>query len=238
MRDIDEEIKELISSESSQTIIEYIKTNYHDVRLKPSVLGDIFIHYINVIGWENEEEGISPEILIEELCLINKWFKSTNGCQWARSDSSTLGKKYIIERRRKGNSVYSIKLIGFNDKKIDRSIKPEIYNEIRKERCVVLDVGTQIEVDHKNGRYDNEVVLDKSSQTLDDFQPLHKTVNNAKRQHCKECMNSKKRYDASRLGYKEGWIVGDENDLTCIGCYWYDPKEFNQTISKDFKKEE
>ena len=74
-------------------------------------------------------------------------------------------------------------------------------------------------------------------QNISDFQPLSKAVNDAKRQHCKECIQTGKRYDAKRLGYKESFIVGDENSSSCPGCYWYDPVKFNEIISKDFVKE-
>ena len=46
-----------------------------------------------------------------------------------------------------------------------------------------------------------------------------------------------KRYDATRLGYSQGFIVGDEDTASCQGCYWYDPQYFNKIISKDYKKE-
>lgn len=35
---------------------------------------------------------------------------------------------------------------------------------------------------------------------------------------------------------KEGFIVGDEDTKVCAGCYWYDPKRFNEVISKDYQK--
>lgn len=97
--------------------------------------------------------------------------------------------------------------------------------------------GSSIEVDHKNGKYDELSNIELENQKIDDFQPLSKAANDAKRQHCKDCIKTGKRYDARRLGYKEGWVVGDENTSPCIGCYWYDPKRFNQLISKDYKKE-
>lgn len=233
----DKKIKELLQTEKPDVVIEFVKTNHKEDKLKPSTLADLFLAYVSVVGWEDEEKGISPLIEMTDLCQINSWFKSTNGCQWARSDNSQLGKVYTIERQLKGGSVSAIKLTGFNDSdKRNRSIRKDIVDAISKQRCVVLDVGVQIEVDHKNGRYDEERVANKETQQLDDFQPLHKSVNDAKRHHCKECIENHKRYNAQRLGYKEGWISGDETDTICKGCYWYDPKIFNQTISKDFKK--
>ena len=77
---------------------------------------------------------------------------------------------------------------------------------------------------------------DKSLQQLDDFQPLCKTANDAKRGHCKKCRETGKRYDAKRLGYSESYTYGTANSKTCVGCYWYDPIAFNKEISKDFIK--
>lgn len=78
---------------------------------------------------------------------------------------------------------------------------------------------------------------DKSYQKLEDFQPLSKTANDAKRQHCKKCIETGKRYDAKKLGYKESYILGTENSKTCVGCYWHDPKKFNEKISENFNKQ-
>ena len=94
-----------------------------------------------------------------------------------------------------------------------------------------------IEVDHKNGMYDDLSNISLEDQKEDDFQPLSRPANLAKREHCKKCKDSGKRYDARQLGYKEGWIVGDENTSTCVGCYWFDPLRFNKEISDNFHKD-
>lgn len=237
--ELSKKIEQMLQKEKASDVFEFIKTSHQKDKLENSTLALLFLAYIDTIGWENEDEGISPVVLMDDLCKINVHFRPTNGNQWARSHEGPIGKKYVIDRKRKGNKAYSIQLVGFeNSLKGARSINKDIYDTIRKRRCAVLDTSTQIEVDHKNGRYDDERVADTKTQRLDDFQPLHKSVNDAKRQHCKNCIQNKKRYDAKRLGYKEGWIYGDEDDLICKGCYWYDPKEFNKTISKDFIKED
>ncbi|MBQ5330029.1 MAG: hypothetical protein J6F31_02130 [Oscillospiraceae bacterium] len=139
---------------------------------------------------------------------------------------------------KKGGKVSAIKLDGPNNNsvKVYRHIRNDIKKEISKHTCVILDVSANIEVDHKNGRYSDLANISVDSQKKEDFQPLSKSANDAKRQHCKRCVETGKRYNAQRLGYKEGWIVGDENTSNCIGCYWYDPKRFNELISKDYKK--
>ena len=45
---------------------------------------------------EDATTRFSRAITVEELEKIHPNFRSTNGCQWARSDASYLGKKYKI----------------------------------------------------------------------------------------------------------------------------------------------
>lgn len=239
--ELSEKIEQMLKTEKPSDVFEFIKTTHRTDKIENSTLAILFLKYVDIIGWEDEDAGVSPIVLIDDLCKINTYFRSTNGCQWARTDSGQIGEKYRIDRQKKKGykGIYSIQLVGFNDSlKRNRGIRSDIQKEISKQRCVVLDTTSQIEVDHKNGRYDDKNVANKETQRIEDFQPLHKTVNDAKRMHCKKCIENQKRYNAQRLGYKEGWVYGDEDDTICKGCYWYDPKEFNQVISKDFIKPE
>ena len=221
-------------------IIWYVKGECRDIHLCPQTLGKLFEQIAGVEYNENDPlSGFSTEISIETLVNIHPDFQSTNGCQWARSDNSYLGKKYRIIRKHKGGKVSAVKLDGLNNKSIkrNRSIKKEIVEVITKQRCAILDIGTQIECDHKDGHYDVLSNQTLETQKLSDFQPLSKAANDAKRTHCIQCIQSGKRYDATRLGYSQSFLVGDENTKGCQGCYWYDPKNFNRLISKDYKKE-
>lgn len=180
--------------------------------------------------------GYSREVSMDELIEIDERFKNGNGGAWCRDDG-TLGKKYLINRKKEKGKIVAVKLNGFNKTPIKRTINSTISKEIRSRRCAILDVGSNIECDHKNGKYNDSHMKDVKNQKLEDFQPLSKAANNAKRQHCKECKDTNKRYDAKRLGYKESFIFGDENSKNCEGCYWYDPFLFNSVISKDFDKD-
>ncbi len=75
--------------------------------------------------------------------------------------------------------------------------------------------------------------MNTSTQTLDDFQPLSKPANDAKRQICKKCKETNLRFDAKNLGYNISFIYGDihyNEDLKCKGCFWYDPLEFRKKL--------
>ena len=162
-------------------------------------------------------------------------FHTQNGGDWNRKDGQL--KDFIVHIEKINRKGVGIRLDGYKDNSIEKRIKTDILKVIKEQRCRVVDVGGKnIECDHKDGRYSFDTYGDVNAQKVDDFQPLHHNVNTSKRTHCGVCEETNKRYDARRLGYSTGWIDGDENYLgTCYGCYWYDPRNFNQIISKDFK---
>lgn len=79
---------------------------------------------------------------------------------------------------------------------------------------------------------DDPRLSDINKVTIDDFQPLSKAANDAKRQHCVECRETGIRFDAKRLGYSVSQVRG--NGLyngTCVGCYCHDPIFFNREMA-------
>ena len=192
---------------------------------------DIFIN--NYI----DENGCSDIVYIEDLIArFGDEFKSNNGCQWARKGSK-LDKNYILTRFQakdlggSGNRVVAVKVDGFRQTIENHSIPSSVRAALNGKPCAVLGVVTSdMEIDHKNGKYNTE------NYQNDDFQPLTKSVNDAKREHCKRCNASGCRFKASVLGYSVDFIEGDETSSTCQGCYWYDPQLFNRTISANFVK--
>jgi len=199
--------------------------------LKPAEYGRMFFEYAKPV------DGITEWITFEELQNhFGVSFHTTNG-SWAQDDRGPL-KDYVLRKTIVGGKLTAIKLDGFVDKSKESNIRSDIRKSIKIQRCRIVDSAARIECDHKDGRYSPETYEDISKQKEDDFQPLHKTCNDTKRTHCNICEQTNKRYDARRLGYSAGWITGNENYLgTCFGCFWYDPRKFNQVISKDFIKE-
>lgn len=161
-----------------------------------------------------------------------------NGADWARKES-TLAKKYIIEFNKsitKGNSIDRVRLNGFNNNtNYSQHINAQIKKIIKKQKCVVLGTSNP-EVDHKNGMKNENRVMTNENQQLSDFQPLSKAANDAKRQFCKECRRTGKRYDAKLLGYPISYYQGGQNhhneENACIGCFWYDPIEFRRHLKE------
>lgn len=182
-----------------------------------------------------DKNGISRWVSVAEF--VEEYARLTfgNGASWARKES-TLAKRYIIEFDKSvtpGNSIDRIRLNGFNDGNFSQHIRADIKRIIKTRRCVVLGTSNP-EVDHKNGMKNEDRVMRNEDQRLEDFQPLSKAANDAKRQFCKECMRTKRRFDAKRLGYPMSYYQGGENHNfekdACIGCYWYDPLEFKKHL--------
>lgn len=184
-----------------------------------------------------DDNGMSDIIYIDDLVAqFGEKFKSNNGCQWARKGSK-LDRKYNLVRFHanelglKGNKVIAIQTQGFRETIENHSIPTAVRNALKNTPCAVLGVITSdMEIDHKNGKYNTE------KYGNDDFQSLTKSVNDAKREHCKRCNASGCRFKASLLGYGVDFTEGNENSPTCQGCYWYDPQEFNRIISANFVK--
>lgn len=196
---------------------------------KKNSAADRFCNISNV-DWKT---GYSEEIPIE---ILNKYDLSLgNGGSWCRSDGP-LGKIFNITRIKNKGSIIGVKLDGFNKNKKSQNISSEIRNYFKNNKCIVLNINSKfIEIDHKDGRKDDLNVDIK--QENKDFQPLHKTVNIAKRDHCKNCLLTGNRFDATLLGYKYSqWIGPTKYKGSCIGCYWYDPYNFNKEISKKYIK--
>lgn len=194
-------------------------------------------------------EGISRWVSVTEFIGEYKSLQLGNGGSWCRA-SSTLAKKYIIEfdkSKTRGNSIDAIRLIGYKTADtFNQNIRKEIKDFYKNQNCVMLgingnSINTKIEIDHKDGRKDNDRVSTMKTQKLEDFQPLSKAANDAKRQICKRCKETDKRWKAKNLkGNPYDFYEGDENytkELGCVGCYQFDPVEYRITSIKKISKE-
>lgn len=183
------------------------------------------------------ENGVSRWVDISEFVGEYACLTFGNGASWARKES-TLAKKYIIEFDKSitpGNGIDRIRLNGLNNGDYSQHIRADIKRTIKAQRCVVLGTSNP-EVDHKNGMKNEDRVMRNEDQRLEDFQPLSKAANDAKRQYCKECRRTGIRYDAKKLGYPMSYYKGgathNDEENACEGCYWYDPIEFKKHLQE------
>lgn len=196
-----------------------------------------------------DENGFSRWVSVDEFVGIYKELQLGNGGSWCRA-SSTLARKYNVEFDKsisKGNAIDRIRLSGFNAKTIfNQNIRKDIKDYYKNQKCVMLGINgnsenTKIEIDHKDGRKNDLRVSDIKTQNLKDFQPLCKAANDAKRQICKVCKETNKRWSAKNIkGNPYDFYKGDENytdELGCVGCYQYDPVEYRLESVKKISQE-
>lgn len=212
--------------------------------MKQNGLIDLFLELA-----QPNKNGESRWVYTTEFTGIYKPLELGNGCSWGRKESQ-LQKLYKVEFDKSitpGNRIDAIRLVGKNTgQHFNQTIRKDICEKIRKRKCVMLGVNgssanTQIEVDHKDGRKNDMRVSDQSTQQLEDFQPLCKAANDIKRQICKKCKETDKRWDARNIeGNPYSFYEGDENyseTQGCIGCYQYDPVEYRVRCAQMISKE-
>ena len=179
------------------------------------------------------DKGFSKPIKITKFVGKYARLKFGNGGDWCRHDSPLRKKYNVVPHHKNGGEtgpIVSVELVGFNKNPTLRPIKASISKVIKRQRCVILHT-SKPEVDHKDGRLDDPRLSDINQQTLNDFQPLSKAANVAKRQHCKECKESEVRFDAKKIGYPVSQYEGNtEYQGTCVGCYWYSPSDFRAKL--------
>ncbi|CUU71272.1 ICEA Protein [Campylobacter hyointestinalis subsp. hyointestinalis] len=196
-----------------------------------------------------DNNGVSRWVKSSEFVGNYKDLALGNGGSWCRANSS-LAKKYIVEFDKSltsGNSIDAIRLNGFNKTQtFNQTIRRDIKEFYKDKKCVMLGVNgnsenTKIEIDHKDGRKNDWRVSNQATQELNDFQPLCKAANDVKRQICKNCKETNKRWNARNiLGNPYDFYAGNEDytaELGCVGCYQYDPVEYRKQSVKRISKE-
>jgi hypothetical protein len=196
-----------------------------------------------------DENGVSRWIDVSEFVGEYADLQLGNGGNWCRA-SSSLAKQYIVEfdkDKAGGNSIDAIRLNGFNSQQsFNQAIRKDIADFYKTQNCVMLGINgnsenTKIEIDHKDGRKNDWRVSNKETQKLTDFQPLCKAANDVKRQICKRCKETDKRWNAKNIkGNPYDFYEGGENytqELGCVGCYQYDPVEYRKISVKKICEE-
>jgi len=190
-----------------------------------------------------DKDGKSRKVYCNEW-EKNPKLRTGNGGTWWRNGSSLVKMfKIRLEMGGNGNKIQYITLMGWNN---DSHFTNKIPKYVRKhyKNKATIDHGSisgNSEIDHKNGRKEHS----EDNLGVNDFQKISKTGNVAKREHCKRCKSTGERFDARTLGYTVPVIKGTltHNNVTdngendgCVGCYWYDIYQFNQTISTRFSE--
>ena len=176
------------------------------------------------------EMGISKRIYATDFVGKYSKLRSGNGYKWPER------LPYTFIRGGRGDKWY-IELTGKRDTVTQRPIRKDIRNSLLSgdPKCSHSNSGSlssdKLIIDHRNGRYNDPRVLDVDTQNEKDFQILSNRFNLMKRSDCEECVKTDLRFDAKKLGYPKSVCSGSlKYEGTCVGCYWYGPKEFRQSL--------
>ena len=142
-----------------------------------------------------DKTGLSRKVYLREFKGKYAPLAYINGNPWARS----LKEYEVYVHKEKGKTAY-IQLRGLKDHSYSQSIKSSLKRKIKSKPCVVLNTTHNLECDHKDGFKTFDIKPENQTESL--FQPMHKSVNDAKREHCKKCRKTKTRFDAKKLGHK------------------------------------
>lgn len=182
------------------------------------------------------QDGFSDWFSIDELIELFPTCRTIGGHNGSGMFTRELAKDFNFKpdqaKQTQGSRIVKRRAYGLMKSRAEQfPIRKDIKDKIGKDYCAVLHTKAQIEVDHKDGRKDSWLVNDISLQRVEDFQALHKTANNVKRQVCKNCEETNQRFDARRLGFASGWSEGGpQYQGTCRGCFWFDPIAFRQAF--------
>ena len=135
------------------------------------------------------------------------------GMQWERSPAK--------------GPVQKIRCLGFCDKpQLTHKIRSDIRKEISSKCCIITGSTANVEVDHRAGNKQHPLhihVDDVDKQSVDDFMPLCRSVNQIKREACKQCVASGSRPD--RPPFLGGGPMKPGEG--CYGCFWMQPELYS-----------
>jgi hypothetical protein len=182
-----------------------------------------------------DENGVSRWVYKDECVGEYANLRPGNGNHWYRNPG--LSHLIFVKETLKKEKTIRWKFDGLKEKTPTRPISELVRKELEGKPCAHTGfkgtTNNEMVIDHKNGRYNDEDVLDVKTQKPEDFQPLCNQANLNKRSYCNNvCIKIGKRFDAKTLGYGVSYIEGDEKyEGTCVGCYWADCIRFKKEIS-------
>ena len=196
----------------------------------------------NGVGWARVD-GVFGKKYKVLLVASNGNQKFSPAWERTNDEDNEIEKDIQSLPKSSGNSISMIKIYGtLTGNLSSRYIRKDIRASLKGLTCVFCPVKS-VEIDHKNGLYNDDRVLNSKTQCIDDFQPICKHCNDLKRQIVKTMKETGKRPPATSIpslkSYGIDFTTGNEHfdpkDVNAmVGMYWYDPVKFHQDLIKIF----
>lgn len=120
--------------------------------------------------------------------------------------------------------VQRIRCLGLTDKpELTHQIRSDIRRQISSQPCILTGSTVNVEVDHRAGNKLHPLHIDAddlNKQKVSDFMPLCRSVNQIKREACKQCIASGERPCTPPLFGGLPMKTGEG----CNGCFWFEPE--------------
>jgi hypothetical protein len=199
--------------------------------------------YKNGLGWGSNGVGDRFGNFNYTVVYANETTKGYMNDETYKIPSDIL-KNFLENKENKGNkkgkTIIGIFIHSIAGKKTSRPIRDDI-KKFYNSPCVVCGSKSDLCCDHKNDLYNDERVLNTTTQVLDDFQSLCTHCNLQKRQVSKKEKEMGQLYSAKNIpsynspahNFEFPWekMSFNEKDINCkTGTYWHDPVEFNRKI--------
>jgi len=130
------------------------------------------------------------------------------------------------ERFPEKGPVQRIRCLGFtDDPQLTHKIRSDIRQVISKQPCIISGSTANVEVDHRAGNKQHPLHLhvdDVDKQMVSDFMPLIRSLNQVKREACKQCIATGTRPDLPPMFGGRPMKQGQG----CYRCFWFEPESY------------
>ena len=163
---------------------------------------------------------------IYQIDFLKYGFKTGNG-MFRHGIPEGFPKGMQWERFPVKGPVQRIRCLGFTDKpQLTHKIRTDIRKEISAKPCIITGSTANVEVDHRAGNKQHPLhihVDDVDKQSVDDFMPLCRALNQIKREACKQCIASGSRPE--RPPFLGGGPMKPGEG--CNSCFWMQPELYS-----------
>tara|TARA_R110002049_G_scaffold46543_1_gene135448 strand:- start:98 stop:679 length:582 start_codon:yes stop_codon:yes gene_type:complete len=162
---------------------------------------------------------------IHQIDFLTYGFKTGNGMM-RHGTPEGFPQGLLWETKRKGNTITHIRCTGFsNEKQLTHQIAAHIRVALKDLPCIITGSTANVEIDHRAGNKTHPLHIhtdDVDKQEVRDFMPLTRSINQIKREACKQCIATGVRPSLPPMFKGRSMDQGQG----CYRCFWFEPESY------------